>query len=109
VAYDTDLAQRLRDRLADHPAVSQRQMFGGIAFLIGGNMAVGVTGSELIVRVGPNAHDAAVALPGARLFDLSGRPSPGWLVVGSEGFATEADFESWVRRGVDFAESLPPK
>jgi hypothetical protein len=110
VAYDKDLAERLRARLAGLPAVAEREMFGGIAFLVGGNMAVGVTGDELMVRVGKDAHDATVSLPGARIFDLSSsRPMIGWLVVGPEGFATEVEFDSWVQRGVDFAESLPPK
>ncbi|HEV7199510.1 MAG TPA: TfoX/Sxy family protein [Candidatus Limnocylindria bacterium] len=110
MAYDKDLAERLRARLAGLPAVAEREMFGGIAFLVGGNMAVGVTGDELMVRVGKDAHDATVSLPGARIFDLSSsRPMIGWLVVAPEGFATEAEFDSWVQRGVDFAESLPPK
>ncbi len=110
MAYDHALADRIRDRLGEHPALAERQMFGGIAFMIGGNMAVGVSGDELMVRVGPDAHEATVSLPGARIFDLSHtRPMIGWLVVAPEGFATEAEFEAWIERGVSFAESLPPK
>jgi TfoX/Sxy family transcriptional regulator of competence genes len=110
MAYDRDLAERLRTRLAGHPSVVEREMFGGLAFMVGGNMAVGVSGDELMVRVGKDAHEATVSLPGARIFDLSAsRPMIGWLVVAPEGFATEADFEAWVRRGVDYAASLPPK
>ena len=109
MAYDHDLAERVRGELASHPAVTERDMFGGIAFLIAGNMAVGVTGDELMVRVGKDAHVDTVSLPGARPFDMGARPMVGWLVVGEEGFATEAEFRAWVERGVRHAESLPPK
>lgn len=84
-------------------------MFGGIAFMINGNMAVGVSGEELMVRVGKDSHEEAVSLPGARIFDMGARPMKGWLMVGGEGLATDTDLASWVDRGVAFAESLPPK
>jgi TfoX/Sxy family transcriptional regulator of competence genes len=109
MAYDQALAERVREELGSHPAVTEREMFGGIAFLVAGNMAVGVTGDELMIRVGKDAHADTVALPGARTFDMSARPMVGWLVVGSEGFATEAEFLAWIERGVTYAESLPPK
>ena len=109
MAYDSALADRIRDRLGGHPALSEKEMFGGIAFLVDGNMAVGVTGSELMVRVGPEGHDDAIGLPGARAFDMTGRPMRGWLVVGPEGFASDDDFAAWVDRGLAFAESLPPR
>jgi TfoX N-terminal domain len=109
MAYDRALAERIRAELAGHPAVTEREMFGGIAFLIGGNMAVGVTSDELMIRVGKDAHADTVSLPGARPFDMSPRPVVGWLVVGPEGFATEAEFLAWIQRGVTHAESLPPK
>jgi hypothetical protein len=72
-------------------------------------MAVGVTGDELMVRIGADVHDEALARPGVRTFDMTGRPMRGWLVVGREGFATDSDFSGWVRTGVTYAESLPPK
>ena len=109
MAFDLALADRIRSRLGDHPAVVEKEMFGGIAFLVGGNMAVGVTGNELMVRVGPEGHDEAIGEPGARPFDMTGRPMRGWLVVAPPGFATEIAFAAWVDRGVRFAESLPPK
>ncbi len=109
MAYDLALAERVRAELGSHPALAEREMFGGIAFLVAGNMAVGVTGDELMVRVGKDAHADTVSLPGARTFDMSARPMVGWLVVGREGFATEADFLAWIERGVTYAESLPPK
>jgi TfoX/Sxy family transcriptional regulator of competence genes len=109
MAYDETLAARIRGRIGEHPAVSERKMFGGIAFMIGGNMAVGVSGRDLMVRVGKEAHAEALARPGARPFDLSGRPMAGWLVVAPEGFSDEAQFDAWVDQGVASAESLPPK
>ena len=84
-------------------------MFGGIAFMLNGNMAVGVSGDELVVRVGKDAHDEALALPGARTFDMSGRPMRGWILVAPEGIASDTDLDAWINRGVAWAESLPPK
>ena len=84
-------------------------MFGGIAFMLNGNMAVGVSGEDLMVRVGKEAHDEAMALPGARTFDMSGRPMPGWILVAPEGIASDTDLDAWINRGVAWAESLPPK
>lgn len=109
MAYDQALANDVRMRIGDHPGVSEREMFGGIAFLIYGNMAVGVTGDELMVRVGKEAHEAAVTRPGARMFDMSSRPMKGWVVVSPDGFTSEAALEGWIQEGVGFAESLPRK
>jgi TfoX/Sxy family transcriptional regulator of competence genes len=109
VAYSRELADSIRIHIGDHPGLTEREMFGGIAFLIGGNMAVGVTGDELMVRVGKDAHAESIALPGARVFDFSSRPMKGWLVVAAEGIATPEDLEAWIERGVGFAETLPPK
>lgn len=109
MAYSNDLAERVRSQIGDHPALDEREMFGGIAFLIAGNMAVGVSGEELMVRVGKDSHDEAVSLPGARTFDMGARPMRGWVNVSEEGFATEEDFAGWVSRGVAYAESLPAK
>ncbi len=109
MAYDEGLADRIRAELGDRADVAERKMFGGIAFLVGGNMAVGVSGDELMVRVGAEAHDEAVALPGAHVFAMSGRPMPGWVLVGAEGFPTDEAFTAWIARGVGHAEGLPPK
>ena len=86
-------------------------MFGGIAFLLGGNMAVGVRGDDLIVRVDPSQTDALLREPGARPFDLSGSRGPpaGWLLVGPSGHRTDAALRTWVARGVSYASSLPKK
>lgn len=109
MAYDHVIADEIRSLLGTHPGLSEREMFGGITFLINGNMAVGVSGDELMVRVGKEAHDEAVARPGATTFDMGTRPMRGWVGVTREGFSTEADLTAWVARGVAYAESLPPK
>jgi TfoX/Sxy family transcriptional regulator of competence genes len=109
MAYDEDLADRVREQLAAEPAVTEKAMFGGLAFLLEGNMAVGISGDELMVRVGPDASDDALARPHARPFDMTGRPMKGWILVASEGVAEERDLAGWVARGVDFARSLPAK
>jgi hypothetical protein len=109
VAYDHQLADDLRARVSNRPGVTEREMFGGVAFMIRGNMAVGVIGDDLMVRVGKEAHDEALGLPGTRVFDFTGRPMAGWVVVAREGFVGDDDLDAWVRRGVTYAESLPPK
>ena len=109
MAYDQRLADDVRARIGDRSDLTEREMFGGIAFMIGGNMAVGVSGDELMVRVGKEAHDDLVTEPGARTFDMSARPMRGWLSVSSEGLRTDASLDSWIERGVSYAESLPPK
>src|SRR3990170_924348 len=100
MAYSRELADRIREQVGDHPGLTEKEMFGGIGFLVAGNMAVGVTGEDLMVRVGKDAHDAAVVLPGARIFDLSSRPVRGWLVVDAESIATAGDLEGWIQRGM---------
>lgn len=109
MAYDERLADDVRALIGSRGDVTEQEMFGGIAFMINGNMAVGVSDGELMVRVGKDAHDEAAALPGARIFDMGNRPMKGWLKVGGEGLATEDRFRSWVDRGVGYAESLPAK
>lgn len=109
MAYNHGVADDIRARIANHAGLIEKEMFGGIAFMVNGNMAVGVSGEELMVRVGKDAHDEAEARIGARIFDLSARPMRGWIVVAPEGFATDSDLEAWIDQGVAFAESLPPK
>jgi len=109
MAYNEALADDIRVRIGGHPGLTEKRMFGGIAFMINGNMAVGVSGDELMVRIGKDVHDEMVALPGARTFDMSARPMRGWLAVTREGFATDADLNRWIDRGVAFAEGLPGK
>ncbi|MEU3842919.1 TfoX/Sxy family protein [Streptomyces sp. NPDC028635] len=109
MAYDESLAGRVRALLAGEPGLSERRMFGGLAFLLGGNMAVAVTGGDLLVRVGPDATDAALARPGARLFAMSGRPMRGWVVVAGPSVTGDDALAAWVAEGRAFAAGLPPK
>ncbi len=109
MAYDEGLAQRMRDALQDQHGLDEKKMFGGVGFMLRGNMACGVHGDDMIVRVGPAAYDAALAEEHARPFDMTGRPMKGWVWVAQEGFAEDTDLEAWVQRGVGFALSLPAK
>ena len=109
MAYDEDAAQRLRAELGTLPGLTEKRMFGGIAFLIGGNMACGVIGDDLIVRVGAAQHAAALAQPGARVFDFSGKPMAGWVMVAPVGYASAEDLARWVKLAVAFTGSLPAK
>ncbi|MEX2135144.1 MAG: TfoX/Sxy family protein [Acidimicrobiia bacterium] len=109
MAYNSGLADDIRARIGIRADLTEREMFGGIAFMVGGNMAVGVSGDDLMVRVGRETYDEALTRPGVRDFDMSGRPMRGWVLVSDKGYSTEADFTSWVERGVSYAESLPPK
>jgi TfoX/Sxy family transcriptional regulator of competence genes len=109
MAYDQQLADEVRIRIGSRPDITEREMFCGIAFMVNGNMAVGVCGDELIVRVGKESHDEAVARPGAHVFDMTGRPMRGWLKVGAIGMSTDDDLQSWIDQGLAFASSLPPK
>jgi TfoX N-terminal domain len=109
MAYDEDLAQRIRAQLSAETGLTERAMFGGLAFLLDGNMAVGLSGDELIVRVGPDGSDDALARPHTRPFDMTGRPMKGWILVGAEGIGDNRELGAWVTRGVTFARSLAPK
>jgi TfoX/Sxy family transcriptional regulator of competence genes len=109
MAYDEALASRVREALGDNPEISERKMFGGIAFMLSGNMAVGVRKDDLMVRIDPGDHDEALAQPGVRISDMSGRPMKGWILVAPEATEADTDLERWVEAGLDFAGSLPPK
>jgi TfoX/Sxy family transcriptional regulator of competence genes len=109
MAYDEGLTWRIRQLLEEIPELVEKKMFGGVGFILMGNMACGVNGSDLIVRVGPAGYQQALALPHTRVFDLTGRPISGWIVVEADGVADDALLDAWVQRGVDFARSLPPK
>jgi TfoX/Sxy family transcriptional regulator of competence genes len=110
VAYDEDLANRIRELIAAEPDVSERSMFGGLVFLVGGHMSVaaGAEGS-LVVRVDPEDTDEFLAKPHAHLFVMGGRPVEGRVRVDAEGVGTKRQLERWVRLGVGYARSLPPK
>ncbi len=109
MAYDEALSARIRPILQLEPGMDEKTMFGGIAFLINGNTARGVHADNLIVRLDPDDYDQALRQPGASVFDLTGRPMNGWVMVDSFALEDDADLERWVRQGMEFARSLPPK
>lgn len=109
MAYDEGLAERIREHLGADPDVTEKRMFGGLAFLHRGNMAVGVSGEDLMVRVGPDNTDAALARPGARVFDMTGRPMRGWILVDGSALAEDTALGAWIDEGYAFAAGLPPK
>jgi TfoX/Sxy family transcriptional regulator of competence genes len=109
MAFDEGLAQRIREQLLDRAGLNERLMFGGIAFMLHGNMAVGVTGEDLMVRVGPDGYDDALAHPNVSPFDMTGRPMRGWVVVAGSAIKSGKELADWVERGVRFSLSLEPK
>ena len=109
MAYDEQLAERVREQLVPQPGPAEKAMFGGVAFLLDGNMAVGLSGDELMVRVGPERSDEALARPHTRPFDMTERPMKGWVLVAPDALAGEQALADWASEGVAFARSLPPK
>ena len=109
MAFDEDMAYRIRAALADQSGVTEKKMFGGVGYLFHGNMACGVNGEDLIVRVGAENYHNALADPAARVFDMTGRPMTGWVAVGPGGTRVDDRLYEWVERGVTFALSLPAK
>jgi hypothetical protein len=110
VAYDEDLASRIRGLLAGESAVTEKRMFGGLAFLVNGNMSVSASGKGgLMVRVEPDETDALLDKPHTRPMVMSGREARGWLRVDADGIRTKRQLEPWVARGVKYARSLPAK
>lgn len=109
MAYDEGLAQRVRESLADRPDATEKKMFGGLCFLLGGNMACGIVGEELMLRVGPDAYESTLARPHAREMDFTGRSLRGMVYVGVDGLAGDDALREWVGLAVAFAGSLPPK
>jgi TfoX/Sxy family transcriptional regulator of competence genes len=110
VAYDEDLANRIRGLVAEEAGVTEQRMFGGLAFLIGGNMSVAASGQGgILVRVDPEDTDRLLEKPHAAPFEMRGREMRGWLRVEPEGVRTKRQLAPWVRRGVEYARSLPAK
>ena len=109
MAYDQKLAERVRNLLKDKPGFSEKKMFGGVGFLLHGNMACGVLNDDLIVRVGPQQYDDMLKLPNTRLFDITGRPMKGWIMVSAKGTKTKNNLSGWAERGASFALTLSAK
>lgn len=109
MAYDEGLLHRMRELLDEGPEIVEKKMFGGVGFLLQGNMACGILNDDLIVRVGPEQYDEALADPQARQFDITGRPMTGWVMIAPAGYAEDEDLDRWVQQGLAFAGSLPAK
>ncbi len=109
MAFSEELALRMRQCLGEQAGVTERKMFGGLCFMVSGNMLGGVMGNEVIVRVGADRYEDAQELPHAREMDFTGRPMRGFVVVSAEGIASDDGLDDWVQRGLKFALSLPPK
>jgi hypothetical protein len=110
MAYDEDLANRLRELLADEDAIAEKKMFGGLAFLLHGNMSVSASrNGGLLVRIDPADTDAAIARPHVALMEMGGRTMDGWITVAPEGVKTKRQLAGWVKRSVAYVKTLPPK
>ena len=109
MAFDEAVAGRVRDALAGLPDVVEKRMFGGMAFMVRGNMCCGVIGDRLMLRVGPKRYETALSRPHAKAMDITGRPMKGMVYVEPAGFASSRDLKTWIERAMEFALSLPAK
>lgn len=109
MAFDPALVDRIRSALGPQPDVHEKRMFGGVAFLLGDRMFCGVVGDELMVRVGPERYDDALARPHARPMDFTGRPMKGYVFVSAEGCGTTREVGAWIEQGLAFVPTLPAK
>lgn len=109
MAYDEDLERRVSMLMDDDPAVATKKMFGGLCYLYNGNMAIGIIGDELMVRVGPDNWQAALEETGVREMDFTGRSLKGYVYVSADAISTTAGLRRWVDVGFAFADTLPPK
>ena len=109
MAYDEAVAERVRGALGNIPDVVGKRMFGGIAFMVRGNMCCGVIGDRLMLRVGPKGYESALARPHAKEMDFTGKPMKGLVYVEPAGFASPRDLKTWIDRALEFALSLPAK
>ncbi len=109
MAFDEGLAQRLREALKGQKGIVEKKMFGGVGFILNGNMAVGVIKNDMVVRVSPDDNDQILKRAHARPFDFSGKPMAGWIYVEPTGIKSQANLKKWVQVGLDYAASLPTK
>ncbi len=109
MAYSESLASRIRDVFADRRAITEKKMFGGVGFMLHGNMCVGVWKTSLIARLGPERAGTALKEPYVVVFDITGRPMKGWVMVEAEGLETDEQLRAWIERAVEFVETLPSK
>jgi hypothetical protein len=109
MAFDTKLADRIRERLGKRKGLTEKKMFGGMAFLLNGNMCCGVHGDDMIVRLDPVGTDEALSKRHTRVFDLTGRPMKGWILVESKGLTSADTLDEWIGVATKYAGSLPAK
>lgn len=109
MAYNEDLAYRIRSVLGLQDSVTERKMFGGLVFMVNGHMCCGVTGDELMVRVGPEMYADALAMPHARVMDFTGKVSRNTVYVDEAGVANDGELAAWIGRGLAYVATLPPK
>ena len=107
--YAEGLAQRVNELVGDRHVLKVKKMFGGLCYLVNGNMALGLTGEDLMIRVGQADHEAALAEPHAREMDFTGKALKGFIYVGPAGHEQDEGLKHWVEKGLSFALSLPPK
>jgi TfoX/Sxy family transcriptional regulator of competence genes len=109
MGFDENLASRVRALLVDRTDITERRMFGGLAFMVGGHMSCGVIGDDLVLRLGADVADAALDEPHTRPMDFTGRPMSGFIYLAPEGATAEGDLRRWIDRSLAFAAELPPK
>ena len=109
MAYDEGLAFRVEEMLMGRSELDEKRMFGGIAWLVNGNVAVGVFEESLICRIGPEEYKAALTKPGIREFDITGRPTKGWIMASDEAINEDNGLKYWIDKGLEFGSSLPAK
>ena len=109
MAYNESLAGRIREELSHRNELTEKKMFGGLSFMLGGNMCCGILKDDLVVRVDPDSYESALAKPHARPMDFTGRPLKGMVYVGPEGYRTDEELKCWLDQALSFALSLPPK
>jgi TfoX/Sxy family transcriptional regulator of competence genes len=107
--YSESLAERVRRMLADRPDIAEQRMFGGVGFLLGGNMCVAIWKTSLIARLGPEQAAAALQEPHVGEFDVTGRPMRGWVMIAADGLDTDRELSGWIEQAVAFVEELPRK
>jgi TfoX/Sxy family transcriptional regulator of competence genes len=109
MAFNEALAERIRRGLARKKGIEEKKMFGGIGFLLNGNMLVGVWKDSMIVRVGPDSYDEALVEPHVKEFDITGKPMKGWVLVAPEGIECDDELSGWIQRAIKFIAKLPAK
>lgn len=109
MAYDEKLADRIRAKLKGTRGLTEKKMFGGVGFMVNGNLACGVNKQDMIVRLSDTDSEAALKRAHVRVFDMTGRPMKGWIVVQAQGVATDRTLQGWIDKSLAFAKTLPPK